>query len=1362
MKHQRKESSMKKRIICGILSVMMIVALCVPALADTVEDLVDEPVLLENLEETAEPEIENVGESEAPADAEEVSPEEDPAIENAFEDAEPDYENTEEETVDDNTSEEETVSEETAEEESETPSQEETAEEDTASEVEEETEDTDSSEETADETPAEEPVGEETETSEEEAEDEEELEAEEETVAEEAKDAVDKSNPYYTINGEEYQFTHIDEVFEKTIEANKGDNPSANQGQVPVNVVLYNCNWDITGSKYLESSPVVYTCATGDGFYFKDVTMTFNGGTNNVIKLRMRDVGGISITYNNVNFTGLNCNQGQDNQFSPISFTYNGCNFTSGFAYQGDCVGNLTFNNCTNIGRVNANNTSANGYSLSITNCTFADTCNSALYGGSWTENNRIGYGALVYGNGFTNVTFSGNTWENGAETITWWNETDPHNSPADVYVNSYSQGWSRNMDGNAKNWEPTDKCVTSVSGMPEGSGTVLLYAAKYDPKAPYTVKYLEKDTGEEVHPEKPGKEVSLGTEISENAVVVPGYVLSGDESSKKQSITIEEETEDFKNQIVFYYVKANNPIINPVPAEHDIDKSKTATNLNEKFETEITLSIPGVETPLVSDIVFVVDKSSDKNESFKAAVEMLKDLNAAVAETEAKIKIGGVLFSGRADKVIGLEELSDASIENLKTVLTNKDGLSGGSNLDAGLKAGKALLDADTGVEDSRKHLIVISDGLVYVWDENGTPTSISYINADGIDLWRGALAEIECAHSEGYGFAPSSWKAYFESPEMATKINNSVNEHSSLYDRSQPVPQFGNNYADPTTKDTYACSFEVAAYKTYNTYSSIVNAGYNCYVIPKDPYGYKCGYSFMQELSAITGGVVDFTEIKKDILYAIDKGSTIYDYMGYRSEDDASKFSKAYDLDFQIDKPITLYVGEKAYDAEYLGENTYGFADGKYELTYYPADGNEEHFVLKFNVPVTQFERVQLKYTEKLMNPVYEGGSYGSYDSDGSRYGEVEENLYTNTCAILYPVDSKGVASDGEYFPMPAVSYEMPSVSATVTKVWDDENYEDQRPESVTVQLIRNTDDPEEVELIGEPVELTAADNWTYTWTDLDAKCKDYTYEYSIDELEDGAVGERYVPSVETSFDAENAKFEIVLTNKYLPEPKDNVLMTFTAEKVWDDENHEDERPESIEVQLYVDEGLTGEFVKSGDPVELSDANDWTYTWKDLVKESAEEVKYDYKVEEILVPGYTSIIDEAEISTPNDRVFTITNTYFESGNTEKVISATVTKVWDDAGFEKKRPESIKIQLLMDGEEYDDPVELSADNNWTYTWEELYKITSDGVVHNYEVTEVESRYYSVEYKVKENGDNLEFTVINTFREEVDPVPVPP
>lgn len=59
-----------------------------------------------------------------------------------------------------------------------------------------------------------------------------------------------------------------------------------------------------------------------------------------------------------------------------------------------------------------------------------------------------------------------------------------------------------------------------------------------------------------------------------------------------------------------------------------DITLNKTATELNDKNETEVTLSFPGKEDQLGTDIVFVLDKSgaSDEKGVNKQALDFLAD----------------------------------------------------------------------------------------------------------------------------------------------------------------------------------------------------------------------------------------------------------------------------------------------------------------------------------------------------------------------------------------------------------------------------------------------------------------------------------------------------------------------------------------------------------------------------------------------------------------------------------------------------------------------------------------------------------------------------------------------------------------
>src|SRR5699024_7991391 len=208
--------------------------------------------------------------------------------------------------------------------------------------------------------------------------------------------------------------------------------------------------------------------------------------------------------------------------------------------------------------------------------------------------------------------------------------------------------------------------------------------------------------------------------------------------------------------------------------------------------------------------------------------------------------------------------------------------------------------------------------------------------------------------------------------------------------------------------------------------------------------------------------------------------------------------------------------------------------------------------------------------------------------------------------------------------------------------------------RPESITVNLFANG------EFI-ESVDVTEANNWEYSFTDLPKYADGEEIVYTVTEDE--------VEGYETVID------EFTITNSYTPE-----VTEVAGSKTWDDADNQDgNRPESITVNLLAN----GEKV---DEAVVTAEDDWSYSFTDLPKyENGEEITYT--ITENTVEGYTPEIDG----------YDITNSY-----TPGETSVTVTKHWDDMNNEHAtRPEAIEVQLTADGEVYGDPVELSEDNNW-------------------------------------------------------------
>ena len=173
--------------------------------------------------------------------------------------------------------------------------------------------------------------------------------------------------------------------------------------------------------------------------------------------------------------------------------------------------------------------------------------------------------------------------------------------------------------------------------------------------------------------------------------------------------------------------------------------------------------------------------------------------------------------------------------------------------------------------------------------------------------------------------------------------------------------------------------------------------------------------------------------------------------------------------------------------------------------------------------------------------------------------------------------------------------------------------------------------------------------------------------------------------------------------LTNTYAPE-----TTSITGTKTWDDADNQDgKRPESIIVNLLAN----GEIVAS-QTVKADEAGNWTYTFKDLPK-YANGKEITYTVTEEAVEGYETSVDG----------FNITNTY-----TTETTEVKGSKTWNDADNQDgKRPESITVRLLANGEEKDSQTVTADENgNWTYSFEKLpkyeagkeivYTVTEDAV----------------------------------------------
>lgn len=482
------------------------------------------------------------------------------------------------------------------------------------------------------------------------------------------------------------------------------------------------------------------------------------------------------------------------------------------------------------------------------------------------------------------------------------------------------------------------------------------------------------------------------------------------------------------------------DPVDPPEPPTWDHSKDKTATELDNNFNSRVTLSLPSAEKELVSDVVFVLDKSSCEEDVTTEALAMLADLGASVKDTGASIKVGAVQFAGRAVVSCELTELTEESIAEGGAIYSGlKDGkIKSGTNLQAGLLEAQKMLEADTDVEDSRKYVIVITDGLTRQFlAEDGTLMAIyNGLDADGGRVWGSPSGWcVANGFVDGvYGIPGGDWDTYYAA--VKANVAKDGNTYAHDYDVYGSTPEGENipvSYVPQgETSLTHALCLDRAIYEADKVYSELEAANYRCYaVFADDSTTNELGKAFVEYLN--DGSVLDFDMIQNDIYYLLDAGSQVVDIVGL------GKDNKGNDYNFDVANldNMTITVGGvelnkvKIQSDEFPGSTTYGFfegeiADGKYDfvVTYYPdgvadADGEtREHFVWSINVPVGNFAPAQFSYDVHLTNPQKAKGEY---------------KVETNVEAVLTPVDSNETVGSTETFPVPELTYEVKGGGST-----------------------------------------------------------------------------------------------------------------------------------------------------------------------------------------------------------------------------------------------------------------------------------------------------------------------------------------
>ena len=519
-----------------------------------------------------------------------------------------------------------------------------------------------------------------------------------------------------------------------------------------------------------------------------------------------------------------------------------------------------------------------------------------------------------------------------------------------------------------------------------------------------------------------------------------------------------------------------------------DVSKSKTATALDANGQTQITLSLPSAEMKKTLDVVFVVDNAfpTDNNDAADKAAALLDELRGMSQEGNLNINVGLVISGGYVPILhqVDLEDISETkediqdALDMSKTDWKQQEGRKG-SNIQAGIETGLAMLEEEDQADKENKYLILISDGGAFSWYKNNEAWSKFYsvaykVGSEESYYWCNPYDfQLRCEKTE-YSF--NDFTELMKKPDAEIDANSisrptekewpSENKKvSGVVDKTQyqggyradeidgaltKYPATCAHYAsDKEETPGYVTSREAALYhaaKSVKVASKKVN-----FIFVSFPYypktdvsgqfsltesfkdyvaqyenvklyrvnGDKPKYQYpdsYKEAGKVTDTAKVFKNIKTDLVQLVATGSRVEDTIG---------------SNFELVSIDSLTVDGQPLTCDKNG-NTYTFGNAtnpdRFVVTY-----NDTTKMLTWNIneTITKANTVQLKYTLKLTNPKSKAGTNGVNDLNGDGKEDAtgkdydpNEALYTNENAYLFPMDSTHNKGEQQKFPKPSVA--------------------------------------------------------------------------------------------------------------------------------------------------------------------------------------------------------------------------------------------------------------------------------------------------------------------------------------------------
>ena len=366
------------------------------------------------------------------------------------------------------------------------------------------------------------------------------------------------------------------------------------------------------------------------------------------------------------------------------------------------------------------------------------------------------------------------------------------------------------------------------------------------------------------------------------------------------------------------------------------------------------------------------------------------------------------------------------------------------------------------------------------------------------------------------------------------------------------------------------------------------------------------------------------------------------------------------------------------------------------------------------------------------QLLQPTWANTDTDKWTYTYSDLPKYDENgvLYRYKVAETVPQDYDSAATSGEAVAVEdgdenVYTYDFTNVkkgALTVEKIVQGNRGETDREFEFTVTLAGESTTGAKADSVSETFGGMTFENGVATFTlkhgeSITASGLPAGLDYTVEETNANADGYTTSNSGNTGTIPSGDTAQVYFTNTR--HEGEALTTSVSVQKVWKIDNG-GTQPESVKVQLEKD----GQ--PYGNPVSLSDKNDWKHEWKDL------PLGFTWTVEEVDAPeGFMSYTNHY------NNHFVITNDDVDTEQKPETVN--VKKVWviDDGG---ERPDSVSVQLMRDGEPFGDPVTLNDANDWSYAWNDL----ESG--HNWTVVELNVPD-GFKATVSQSGDT--FTIIN-------------